>query len=220
VYVSIFPDVFNSFVETSLIKKAQNKKILDFEFCNPRDFCEDKYKQVDDEIYGGGVGMLIKAEPVIKAINSIKKWNSWKVIYLAPSKKVFNQEIAHQYSYVDLLIFVCGRYEGIDHRFVEYMQREYSDNFSIVSVGKFVTLGWEVPAMLLTEAIVRLVPGVIKEPDSRGFESYSPDKKMNNLEYPQYTRPDNVRGIKVPDVLLSGHHKNIEDWKVEHEDIL
>lgn len=217
VYISIFQDIFNSFVKSSLIQKAQDKNILEFVTVDPRDFCPDKHRQVDDEIYGGGAGMLIKAEPVIQAIESIEVWNNnFKIVYMSPSESVFDQKIAHQMSELDLVIFVCGRYEGIDYRFVEYMQKTYPDNFEIISVGQFVTLWGEVPAMLMTEAIARLIPWVIKEAASWQDESYALDKAMNNLEYPQYTRPENVRGMKVPEVLLSGHHKNIEAWKREN----
>ena len=222
VYVSIFPDVFNSFVENSLVKKAQEKQILEFSMVDPREFCPDKHRQVDDEIYGGGAGMLIKAEPVIKAVEEsvkckVESWKLWKIVYLSPSEKFFDQKVAHEMSELDLIIFVCGRYEGIDYRFVDYMKKNYPDNFEMISMGKFVTLWWEVPAMLMTEAIVRLIPGVIKEELSWQDESYAVEKGMKNIEYPQYTRPENVRWMKVPEVLLSGHHKKIEEWKVSEE---
>ncbi|NOZ44135.1 MAG: tRNA (guanosine(37)-N1)-methyltransferase TrmD [bacterium] len=196
---------------------------MEFDFINPRDFSESRYKQVDDEIYGGGVGMLIKAEPVIQAVESVltkNKQASFQILYMSPSPLVFDQRMAHNLSQLDLLILVSGRYEGIDYRFVEYMQKTYSDNFSMVSLGKFISLGGEIPAMLVTEAVVRLIPGVIKESESREKESYSLDKNLSNIEYPQYTRPEEVRGMRVPDVLLSGHHKNIEDWKNNHEIML
>jgi len=221
-FVSVFPDIFHSFVETSLIKKAQDKDLLEFEMVNPRDFCEDKHKQIDDDIYGGGAGMLLKAEPIVHAVETVIKNEklrtkikneSWKAVYLSPSEKVFDQEMAHEFSELDHIIWVCGRYEGIDYRFVEYMKRMYPDNFAVISLWKFITLGWEVPAMVMTEAVVRLVSGVIKEVESWQKESYSIEKDMKNLEHPQYTRPEEVRGIKVPDVLLSGHHKEIEKRK-------
>lgn len=224
VYVSIFPDIFHSFVENSLIKKAQEKWILSFEFVDPRSFCLDKHKQVDDQVYGGGAGMLLKAEPMIQAIESIlnfgnflSKMKSWKIVYLSPSQKIFDQKMAHEMSEIDAIIFVCGRYEWVDYRFVEYMKDTYPNNFDVVSVGSFVTLWWEIPAMLMTEAVVRLIPWVIKEEISWQDESYALEKNMQNIEYPQYTRPEEVRGMSVPAVLLSGHHKNIEKWKAENE---
>lgn len=216
-FVTIFPEIYTSFVETSLIKKAQEKHIVSFDTVDPRAFCDDKHKQIDDEIYGWWAGMLMKAKPVIDAVESIitnyelqitsKKR---KVIFLSPSKEIFNQQLAYEYSKLDHIIFVSGRYEWIDYRFEEYMQKTYQDNFVKLSVGQFVTLWWELPSMVVTEAITRLIPWVIKEEASHMIESYDPMQSMNNLEYPQYTRPEELLWMKVPDVLLSGHHKEIE----------
>jgi tRNA (guanine37-N1)-methyltransferase len=229
--ISIFPEIFDNFISTSLIKKAQEKKILKFSCLNPREFCLDKHQQVDDTIYGGGAGLLMKAKPAIEAVESIiksiqakpsktKKTPSskiqnpkFKIILLSPSKTIFNQKIAHDLAEVDHLIFVCTRYEGIDYRFEKYMKKQYGKAFEKVSLGQFITLGGEVPAMMMIEAITRLIPGVIKEEASRQEESYSIKEDMNNLEYPQYTHPDEVMGMKVPKVLLSGHHKNIQEWR-------
>jgi tRNA (guanine37-N1)-methyltransferase len=174
--------------------------------------------------------MLMKAKPVIDAVESFVKRitvngkrkksvtrstltvppESFRIIYLSPSKQIFTQKLAHTYAEAQHIIFVCGRYEGIDHRFVEYMQDKYPENFETLSLGKFITLGGEAPAMTITEAIVRLVPGVIKEAQSRQDESYSLQYDMKNIEYPQYTRPEEVYGYKVPEILFTGHHKNID----------
>ncbi len=223
-FVSIFPEIFDSFLSTSLIQKAQDKSLLEFSVINPRDFCEDKHRQVDDIIYWWGAWMLMKVKPVVDAIESImsvewnmKKTKKTKIVYLAPSEEMFCQERAHEMSELDVLILVCGRYEGIDHRFELYMQEKYPEQFSKISMGKFVTLGWELPAMTMVESIVRLVPWVIKESESREKESYSIEKNMSNIEHPQYTRPEEILGMKVPEVLLSGHHKKIEEWKDENE---
>ncbi|HKL43719.1 MAG TPA: tRNA (guanosine(37)-N1)-methyltransferase TrmD [Candidatus Absconditabacterales bacterium] len=231
-FISIFPEIFQSFLDASLIKKAQEKGILEFEIINPRDFCKDKHKQVDDEIYGGGAGMLIMAQPMIDAVNSviekIQKNSSlggsgssvdggdFQIIFPTPSQDVRNQESAHGFSKVENLIFVCGRYEGIDHRFIKYFQEKYKNKFHQISMGKFITLGGEMPTMTMVESIVRLIPGVIKEESSRQEESYSPSKNMENIEYPQYTRPQEVEGYSVPEVLLSGDHKKIEERKNEN----
>lgn len=219
-YVSIFPEIFDSFLETSLIKKAQEKDILDFEIINPRDFCTDKHKQIDDEIYGWGTGMLMMAQPVIDSINSIikklKSKENFQIIFPNPSNIFRNQQSAHSFSKTENLIFVCARYEGIDHRFVQYFQDKYPNNFHQISIWKFVTLGWEMPAMTMTEAVVRLIPGVIKEESSRQEESYSISQNMENIEHPQYTRPQEVEWYSVPEVLLNWNHKEIEKWKQEN----
>lgn len=230
-FVTIFPEIYTSFLETSLIKKAQEKNILKFDIINPRDFCDDKHKQIDDVIYGWGAGMLMKSKPVIDAIASvisdrspvghkllndtIKETNSErpvarKIIFLSPSPTIFNQQLAYDYSKLDHIIFVSWRYEWIDYRFEQYMQKKYPDNFVKLSLWQFVTLWWELPSMVVTEAITRLIPWVIKEEDSHMIESYDPVQSMQNLEYPQYTRPEEVEWFAVPDVLLSWHHKEIE----------
>ncbi len=221
--VSIFPEIYESFITTSLMSKAVENGLLSFSFSNPRSFCSDKHQQVDDEIYGGWAGMLMKAKPVIDAVediiakNNLTKGEKWKIIYMSPSEKVFNQELAYGYAErLEDIVFVCGRYEGIDYRFEEYMNDTYGDHFEKVSLGQFVTLGWEVPSMVAIESIARLIPWVIKEEASHLIESYDPQKNMNNIEFPQYTRPEEVMGYKVPDVLLSGHHAEIEKWRKDN----
>lgn len=224
--ISIFPEIFDNFINTSLIKKAREKKILTFDFVNPRQFCPDRHQTVDDKIYGGGAWLLMKAKPAIEAVESVIKkikskktspWNikhtTYNIILLSPSKKVFTQKQAHTLSNSDHIIFVCTRYEWIDYRFEQYMKKHYPKNFEKISLGQFITLGGEVPAMMMIEAITRLIPGVIKEEASRQDESYNIKENMNNLEYPQYTHPEEVLWMKVPKILLSGHHANIEDWK-------
>ena len=239
--VSIFPDIFKSFIETSLIKKAQEKKILSFSFTNPRIFCPGKHQQVDDTIYWGGAGLLMKAKPAIDAVESIIKknklmaslskeevsadadggfkatkksrvleWGKFKIILLSPSKDIFTQKVAHTLSESDDIIFVCTRYEGIDYRFQQYMKKKYPKQFQKISIGQYITLGGEIPAMVMIEAITRLIPWVIKEESSRQDESYSVAQNMNNLEYPQYTKPEEVLGMKIPKILISGHHANIK----------
>ncbi len=227
--VSIFPDIFKSFIETSLIKKAQEKKILTFSFVNPRSFCPDKHKTVDDTIYWWGAGLLMKAQPAIDAVESItKKLKPTKVpldkggnegrfaiILPSPAKNTFTQKTAHSLSGIDNLIFVCTRYEGIDYRFEQYMKKKYKKNFQKISLWQFITLGGEIPAMTMIEAITRLIPWVIKEEASRQNESYNIEKNMNNLEHPQYTKPQEVLWMKVPKILLSGHDKNIDERKTK-----
>ncbi len=223
--VSIFPDIFKSFLETSLIKKAQDKKLLKFSFVNPRTFCPDRHQTVDDSIYGWGAGLLMKALPAIQAVESIikkiKKTKSsadkgwFKILLPSPSKDVFTQKTAHSLSTVEHLIFVCTRYEGIDYRFEQYMKKHYKQQFHKISLWRFITLGGETPAMVMIEAISRLIPWVIKEESSRQDESYNIDKNMDNLEYPHYTKPEEVLGMKVPQILLSGHHGKIDERRTK-----
>lgn len=216
--VSIFPEIFDSFITTSLIKKAQEKKILNFNFVNPRSFCKDKHQQVDDSIYWWWAGMLLKAKPLIdaveKIINKFKISNSkFQIIFPSPSQEIFTQKTSHKLSKIQNLIFVCWRYEGIDYRFEQYMKKKYKTKFQKISLWSFVTLWWELPTMTMIESITRLIPWVIKESESRQNESYSIDHNMQNLEYPQYTRPEDVLWMKVPELLLSGHTKKIQERK-------
>lgn len=240
--VSIFPDIFKSFIETSLIKKAQEKKIIKFSFTNPRTFAPGRHQQVDDTIYWWGAGLLMKAQPAIDAVESIIKKlkktkvpletkgnpaqldkrgkqkggfeKNFKIILLSPSKEVFTQKVAHSLSNSENVIFVCTRYEGIDYRFQQYMKKKYKNQFQKISIGQYITLGGEIPAMVMIEAITRLIPWVIKEEASRQDESYAVAQNMNNLEYPQYTKPEEVLGMKVPKILISGHHKNINERRI------
>jgi len=223
--VTIFPDIFKSFIETSLIKKAQEKKILKFSFINPRTFAPGRHQQVDDTIYGWWAWLLMKADPAIKAVESIikklkktkipldkggKQKGGFAIILPSPSKEVFTQKVAHSLSESENIIFVCTRYEGIDYRFEQYMKKKYGKQFQKISLWQYITLGGEVPAMIMIEAISRLIPWVIKEEASRQEESYNVQQNMNNLEYPQYTKPEEVLWMKVPKILLSGHHANID----------
>ena len=206
--VSIFPEIFESFLKTSLIAKAQQKGILEFKIINPRDFCTDNHQQIDDEIYGGGKGMLLKAQPLIDTINHIIDQNQlqnsdFSILFPSPSPQVFNQKIAYGQSKKDALIFVCGRYEGIDARFEEYCLFHYPDQFKKLSLGQFILLGGELPSCVMIEAITRLIPWVIKEKQSRIEESYAIKDGMSTLEAPNYTRPEEVYGMKVPKVLLT-----------------
>jgi len=216
---TIFPEIFESFLNTSLIKKAQEKWILNIRLVNMRDFCTHKQRQIDDKIYGWGAWMLIKAKPVIDSIeNTIKENNleKFKIIYLAPSENIFNQERAFTYSKQENIILLAWRYEGIDHRVEQYFQDKYW-NFERLSIWQYVLLWWEIPAMVFIEAVWRLIPWVIKEQISFEDESYNPEKNMENLEYPQYTRPEEIYGYKVPEILLSGHDAKIEEWRKNNE---
>lgn len=219
--ISLFPELFESFFSTSLLNKAQEKWILNISFCNPRQFCTDKHQQIDDEIYWGWAWMLIKAEPIIDAVESIIKENDikdsdFKIIFPSPAKKVFTQKHSYSYSKQQHLIFVCWRYEWIDYRRELYMQKNYPNQFEKISLWQFILLWWEVATMTMIESITRLIPWVIKESESRQNESYSLKQNMQNLEEPNYTRPENVKWFKVPDVLLNGNTEEITQWRKDN----
>ncbi len=208
--ITIFPELFDSFFSTSLLAKSQEKWILNIDFCNPRQFCTDKHQQIDDEIYGWWAWMLIKAEPIIDAVESIitkhnLKNSDFKIIFPSPAKEVFNQKNAYTFSKQEHLIFVCWRYEWIDYRRELYMQKHYPEQFEKLSLWQFILLGWEIASMTMIESITRLIPWVIKESESRKNESYSLKENMQNLEEPNYTRPEVVKWFKVPSTLLTGN---------------
>ena len=216
--ISLFPELFDSFFSTSLLQKAQEKWILKIDFCNPRQFCTDKHQQIDDEIYGWWAWMLIKAEPIIDAVESIIKNNNlkdsdFKIIFPSPTTETFTQKNAYTFSKQEHLIFVCWRYEWIDYRRELYMQKYYPNQFEKISLWQFILLWWEVASMTMIESIARLIPWVIKESESWQNESYSLKENMKNLEEPNYTRPENVKWFKVPDVLLNGNSEEIAQWR-------
>ena len=213
--VSLFPELFDSFFSTSLLKKSQEKWILNIKFYNPRNFCKDKHQQIDDEIYWWWAGMLIKAEPIIDTVESIIKENKleksdFKIIFPSPSKEMFTQKHAYKYSKQEHLIFVCGRYEWIDYRRELYMQKNYPQQFQKISLWTFILLGWEVATMTMIESISRLISWVIKESESWQNESYNLKENMQNLEEPNYTRPENVKWFSVPEILLNGNSEEIK----------
>ena len=216
--ISIFPEIFDSFLQTSLIWKAQQQGHISCNIVNPRDFCTDKHQQIDDTPYGWWTGMLLKAPPIIKSIKYILqkyiKKAKVKVILLSPSQHIFCQKDAHHLvENYEHIIFLCWRYEGIDHRVNLRCQEQFQEDFAVISLGKFVTMWWEVPSMMIIEATARLLPQVIKEKESWKHESYRPEYGENSIEYPQYTRPQKVEWFPVPDILLSWNHAQIEQWR-------
>lgn len=216
--VSLFPELFDSFFSTSLLKRAQEKSILKIDFCNPRQFCTDKHQQIDDEIYWWWAGMLIKAEPIIDAVESIISENNlknsdFKIIFPSPAKEIFTQKNAYTFSKQEHLIFVCWRYEWIDYRRELYMKQKYPNQFEKISLWQFILLWGEVATMTMIESITRLIPWVIKESESWQNESYSLKENMQNLEEPNYTRPEIVKWFEVPDVLLNGNSEEIAQWR-------
>lgn len=198
--LTLFPEFFNSFKEHSIVKRAVEREQVEINIVNIRDFAEGKHRQCDDIPFGGGAGMVMKPEPLMKAIDSV----GGLVLYTSPQGKKFNQEMAVEMSSLEEITIIAGHYEGIDERVVE------SKVDMEVSLGDFVLTGGELPAMVISDAIIRLVPGVIKK------ESYENDSFFNGLlDYPHYTRPAEYEGLKVPDVLMSGHHKNIDEWRLK-----
>jgi len=204
--ISLFPEMFDGVLNTSMMFKAQKENIVEFNVINLRDFGLGPRQQVDDTPYGGGDGMLLKPEPLFDALEHAKKQDKTaKVILLTPKGERWKQKMASKMSQDSYgLIFICGRYEGYDERIVSLVDRQ-------ISIGDFVLTGGEIPAMAVVDSIVRLMPGVLGGETSAEIESFSGDGDM--LEFPQYTRPEEFRGMKVPDVLLSGNHKEIALWR-------
>lgn len=194
-------------LSTSIIGRAMAKGLLTIDAVNIRDFAENKHNRVDDYTYGGGAGMLMQAGPVYGAYRSVADKASCKprVVYLSPQGQTFSQSMAEEFAREEELIFLCGHYEGIDERVLEEIVTDY------VSIGDYVLTGGELPAMVMIDAVSRLIPGVLHNDASAEFESF----QDNLLEYPQYTRPEEWHGKKVPEILLSGHHANVEKWRRE-----
>lgn len=200
--LTLFPEMFDGFLNTSIIKRAREDMHVSINVHNFRDYSLDKHNRVDDYPYGGGAGMVLMCEPIFRAIESIKTDESL-VIMLSPTGKVFKQSVAIDLSKEKHLILLCGHYEGFDERIKSIIDME-------LSIGDYVLTGGEVPAMVITDAITRLIPGVITS-ESLDSESFNDGL----LDYPNYTRPEVFRGMRVPEVLLSGHHKNIEKYRYE-----
>lgn len=205
--LTLFPDMIREGMNTSIIGRAIAGGFLDIQAVNIRDFAFNKHQKVDDYPYGGGAGMLMQAEPVYLAYQSVEEQIGYKprVVYLTPQGKVFNQEMARDFAKEKDLVFLCGHYEGIDERVLEEIVTDY------VSIGDYVLTGGELPAMVMMDSISRMVPGVLTNQESGETESFS----GNLLEYPQYSRPEIWHEKQVPPVLLSGHHANVEAWRRE-----
>jgi tRNA (guanine37-N1)-methyltransferase len=205
--VTLFPDFFTSPLSSGLLGKALAKSIANVHFVNPRDFATDKHRRVDDEPYGGGVGMLMKPEPIFAAVESLPILPQRDVILMTPQGQPMNQQLFGQLatSY-DQLVLICGHYEGVDERVLNLVTRE-------VSLGDFVLTCGEIPALALINGVVRLLPGTVGKVESLKAESF----EAGLLDYPQYTRPADFRGWKVPEVLLSGNHAAIANWRKQQQ---
>ncbi len=203
--LTLFPEMIEAGMHTSITGRAMDKGLLSLHTVNIRDYAEEKRKgRVDDYPYGGGAGMVMQAEPVWRAIMAVRQERpKARVLYMDPQGKVFNQEMARELAAEEDLIFLCGHYEGIDERVLEEAVTDH------VSIGDYVLTGGELPAMVMMDTISRLVPGVLSNEDSAVSESF----EESLLEYPQYTRPEEWHGKKVPQILLSGHHANVDIWR-------
>jgi tRNA (guanine37-N1)-methyltransferase len=212
--ISIFPEFFQA-LDLSLLGKARDKSLLEFQAHDLRDFTHDKHRTVDDSPYGGGAGMLMKPEPWGEALDSILGTEGFHddtvIIFTSPAGEVFKQATAHELADVKRIIFACGRYEGIDQRVVDYAKTRA--NVRLISIGDYVLNGGEVAAIVMVEAIARLMPGVIGNAESLVEESHSDGL----LEYPSYTKPASWRGMDVPEVLTSGNHAAIAKWRKEQQ---
>ena len=203
--ITLFPEMIEGVLNASMMRKATEQKIVEFRLINLRDFGLGPRKQVDDTPYGGGDGMLLKPEPLFAAVEKAKSYDkNAKVVLMTPRGKTWTQATAQKWADDDKgLIFICGRYEGYDERIVSVVDEQ-------ISVGNYVLTGGELPAMTVVDSIVRLIPGVLGGEDSAAIESFSDG---DNLEFPQYTRPEVFRDMKVPEVLLSGNHAEIAKWR-------
>ena len=208
--ISIFLDIFDSYFSESIIGKAREKGLININVYNLRDYTEDKHKTVDDTPYGGGAGMVMKVEPLYRAVEDIKskigEGKKVRVVLFAAKGEKYTQADSKRLVNYDDIIFICGRYEGIDERVSENIADEE------ISIGEYVLTGGELPAMILVDSISRHIPGVLGNPDSLSEESYG----EIGLEYPQYTKPEEFNDWKVPGVLLSGNHQEIEKWRAEN----
>ena len=205
--LTLFPEMIEQGFHTSITGRAMEKGLLSLNAVNIRDFAGNKHMKVDDYPYGGGAGMVMQAEPVYAAHQSLEEQAGQKLrtIYLTPQGRTFNQKMAEEFAQEEELVFLCGHYEGIDERVLEEVVTDY------VSIGDYVLTGGELPALVMMDTISRLVPGVLNNDVSAETESF----QDSLLEYPQYSRPEEWRGKKVPPVLLSGHHANVEKWRRE-----
>lgn len=207
--ITLFPEMFEGVLNTSMHRIAQDKKLVEYNLISLRDFGIGPRKQVDDTPYGGGDGMVLRPEPLFAAVEAAKaKDPNAQVLLMTPRGDLFNQAMAREFAVTDTgLIIICGRYEGYDERITTIVDRQ-------ISIGDYILTGGELPAMVVVDAVTRLIPGVLGGETSAELESHS---QPGVIEHPQYTRPEEFRGLKVPETLLSGHHGKIEKWRKEQQ---
>jgi tRNA (guanine37-N1)-methyltransferase len=212
--LTIFPEIFNSYLKESIIKRATESKKIKIFIHDIRKYSKDKHHKVDASPYGGGPGMVIMPQPIHDCIEHVKKFNKGPVVYLSPKGQILTQSLAEKLAKKLIknkqgLILLCGRYEGIDQRIIDLMVDQE------ISIGKYVLTGGELPAMVILDVISRLIPGVLGDNESAREESFSKALK-GKKEYPHYTRPEIFKNKKVPEILLSGHHAKIKEWRNQH----
>lgn len=205
--LTLFPEMIDPIFNSSILKRAQENNIMTYDLINFRDYTEDKHGKVDDYPYGGGAGLVLTPQPIFDSVDAVKKKTTHKprIILMCPQGELFTQEKAEELSKEDHLIIICGHYEGYDERIRKYLVTDE------ISIGDYVLTGGELGAMVVVDSVVRLIPGVLGNKESALDDSFS----TGLLEYPHYTRPADFRGMKVPEVLLSGHHENIAKWRHE-----
>jgi len=217
--ITIFPKIFDSYFSHSILARAKEKKMIEIIIHDLREYAKDKRRTVDDTPYGGGAGMILKIEPIFRALNDIERKTQRvkiekknRIIIFSAKGKLYTQDDAIRLSQFDSLTLICGRYEGVDERVAKHLADEE------ISIGKFVLTGGEIPAMILVDSISRLIPNVLGNPNSLGEESFGSEKKEygDNLEYPQYTKPEKFLNWQTPKILLSGNHQKIKDWRKKH----
>ncbi len=201
--LTIFPDFLNSPLDEGIIRRAIENKQIEVGVTNIRDFATDKHSMTDDRPFGGGEGMLMKPEPLCAATKAVNPQSTGRVVFLSPQGRPFTQQVATELSQLDHLVLICGRYEGVDQRFLDHHVDEE------ISIGDFILTGGELGAMVIIDAVTRLIPGVVGCADSISNDTFS----RGGLKYPQYTRPRSFEGDEVPDILLSGNHAAIEEWR-------
>lgn len=201
--LTLFPETILNACNFSIIKRALNDNLVNVNAVNPRDYTLDKHKKVDDTPYGGGAGMLLSCQPYLDALKSVEKKENSKTIIMSPRGKTFNQEMAKKFAEKEQLIIICGHYEGFDERILEISNAEE------VSIGDFVLTGGELPALCIIDSVIRLLKGVLGDEESAEYDSHYDGL----LEHPHYTKPREYQGLEVPDVLLSGNHQQIKEWR-------
>ncbi len=201
--LTLFPDTIRQLCDFSIIKRACNEKYIEINTVNPRDFSKDKHKKVDDTPYGGGAGMLLSCQPYLDALKSVEKFDNSRTIIMSPQGKTFNQQMAKEFSKSSQIIIICGHYEGFDERIIEKSEAEE------ISIGDFVLTGGEIPALCIIDSVTRLLNGVLGDDTSKENDSHYDGL----LEHPHYTKPRNYEGLEVPEILLSGDHEKIKEWR-------
>jgi len=211
--ITPFPAIPEAVIGESILRRASEKEIVDYHVIDLREFTEGKHRQIDDYPFGGGTGMVMLAEPILKAMDRVKELykgnNGLRVVFPSPQAQVLSQQTSRDLSVMDGIAFICGHYKGIDERVREAVVTDE------ISIGDYVVTGGELPAMVILDSVVRLIPGVLGDEESANTDSFTHDL----LDHPHYTRPEEVKGLKVPEVLMSGHHANVDAWRQEQREL-